>query len=187
MSDFPASKLKPLVTINTFSLESLGPALTAQGMSFGALGSAVYPSANLAILIPFVLAVPVTVKKLFSANGTVVSGNVDIGIYTSEGGASPVLTKIASMGSTAQAGTNSPQEFDITDTQLPPGAYYLAIVLDNITGTLQRANTVTAQRAALCGVRFKTSAFPLPATITAPDDAQVAYVPLIGLTTRTVI
>ena len=178
----------PLVTIYPWSLESIGSAILSSGSAgFGYTGSAAYPVANLAILIPFVLAVPFTVVKMFTLNGATVSGNLDVGIYTNEGGASPVLCKIVSMGSTIQAGVSDIQELDIADTQLPSGSYYMALVLDNVTGTFFRSLIENASIAAACGVRFKTTAFPLPATITVLDDAQTHYMPVFGLTGRLVI
>lgn len=188
MGEFLDSKLVPLVTIHPWSLESIGIAITsAGGIVFMSTSSAVYPSANLAILIPFILAKQFTVVKMFTCNGSTASGNLDVGIYTNEGGASPVLRLIVSKGSTAQSGTSVVQGLDIADTILPPGSYYMAIVMNNILGTFFRGTVTTASIATAIGIRFKTSAFPLPATITSPNDAQTTYIPVFGLTGRTVI
>jgi hypothetical protein len=53
-------------------------------------------------------------------NGATASGNMDVGIYDYAG------TRLVSSGSTAQSGTSAFQDFDITDTLLGPGIFYLA-------------------------------------------------------------
>jgi hypothetical protein len=109
--------------------------------------------------VPVVLAIPVTVYQLAGFNGTVVSGNIDLGIYDANGG------RLVSAGSTAQAGTTAAQVIDITDTLLTPGVYYLAQSADNITATVHGSN-LGNQVLAACGVVQMLSAFPLPTTAT---------------------
>src|SRR5579872_5172234 len=120
---WPTSISEPLVTIIPKSIESLGPLIMNTGAINGA--SATWPTANLAIFVPFYVAKTIVVKNMFSVNGSAVSGNIDVGIYDIGG------NKIISKGSTAQANTSGIQPFSITATELGAGIYYMAIAMDN--------------------------------------------------------
>jgi len=156
--------------INTFGSD-LGVAIGAV-TGGSSPGSAAFPAANDAIFVPFVIQSATPIKRLFSANGTVASGNIDVGIYSEDG------ARIVSAGSTAQAGTTDLQFFDIADLILGPGRYYMAVALDNGTGTLQRANIIVARLQCL-GLAKQASAFPLPATATFAT-VTAAYLPVVG-------
>lgn len=138
-------------------------------------GSATWLSANAGVFVPFRVSTPSVVKNLFCDNGTVASGNVDMGIYTMDG------VRLVSAGSTAQAGTTALQIFNIDDTVLGRGTYYLGIALDNTTGTINRSNTLTRYLAPF-GYIQKASVFPLPATITFSSNDIGNCGPAIGLT-----
>ena len=169
------------VTINTASWESVGPSIAA--LALAAPTSTAWPTANRAIYVPFTLRAPLTVVKLFSGNGSALSGNIDMGIYNAAG------TRLVSKGSTAHAGA-SLQSFDITDTLLIAGQYYMAVALDNATGALCRWTATSPVSADVAwGVATEASAFPLPATATFASMTALAavYIPLIGLTGRTVV
>ena len=167
---------RPTITITPFAAESL--AGNAPG-SLGAPASSTFPSANAAYFFPFRIWTPITVRKLFAHNGATASGNIDVGIYDAQG------RKLVSAGSTAQAGTNALQEFDVTDTVIGPGLFYLAVAMDNTTGTLFRSTFGGSVNSKVMGEAQQASAFPLPATATFAT-ANVNML-LIGLTTRTVL
>lgn len=156
--------------LNTFSTDIgvTGGALTGGSTP----ASSAYPAANDALFVPIYLVQNTSIKRLFAINGSAVSGNIDVGIYTADG------ALIFSSGSTAQSGTNQPQFFDIADWILSPGRYYFAVALDNTTGTLFRANYSLARLKAL-GMAKMASAFPLPATATLATVTDL-YLPLIG-------
>jgi len=137
--------------------------------SYTTNASTAWPSASRAMYIPVACPGPFTIRKFTCHNGGAVSGNVDLGIYTSEG------QLIISTGGTAQSGTGTQQVIDVTDTLIPPGWYYLAMVIDNGTGTNQRvASSAFAKR--FHGCRQQASAYPLPSTATFADAAD-AYWP----------
>lgn len=138
--------------------------------------STTYPTANLAIYIPFVIDEPLTVQRLFWANGTVASGNVDIGVYSVDG------TRLVSSGSTAQSGPNAHQSVDVTDTLLGRGVYYIGVSMDNTTGTLFRRNAA-ANDNKIVGCAQEASAFPLPATATFAT-ITTGFFPLVGVLFR---
>ena len=141
--------------------------------------SGTWPAANRAIYIPFTLYGPETVRKMFCGNGGAVSGNVDVGIYNAAG------TRLVSSGSTAQASINVLQVFDITDTTIGPGYYYMALALDNTTGTILNSNPAVFVMP-VWGVKQEAAAFPLPATATFANVSS-AYLPMVGLSMVTSI
>ena len=178
MSDWPIPVIEPLVTVHTYSLEAVGCALQAQGNSLQATVSTVWSAANRAIFIPFVLSRPVTARRLFVENGAVGSGNGDMGIYDVAG------VRLVSIGSTAQTGPSVLQYFDITDTVLGPGTFYLAVAIDNTTATTF-ATATTVERVRAVGAAQQETAFALPAIATLATIVAVT-IPICGLTTRTV-
>ena len=176
MPFYPATPGWQLHTITTFDYFSVGVedrAITSDP------SSATWVAANRAILVPVYIPDWGTVVKLFMANGTVVSGNIDMGLYDES------FNRLVSIGSTAQSGTSDLQVFDITDTTIGPGRYYLAGVLDNVTGTVMRnGSSLYGQRAS--GLCEMGSAFALPTTNT-PGSMSNAFLPLMGLTYRTTV
>lgn len=177
MPDFPLIRNVDSVVISCASPQSIGNALNAMGL--GTSGAA-WATANKALFVPFSVYSPITIVKMFVVNGATASGNIDVGIYD-RGGA-----RLVSAGSTAQSGTSAIQEFNITDTALSPGLYYLACALDNATGTLEVWTPALAIGRSL-GICEQTSAFALPATATFAAASSTFRVPFIGATQRTVV
>lgn len=182
MPDFPVtiSDLPPGVIHNwDRSLSSMADFLAT---TRGTLTSGVWATANAARLHPITLSKQVTVYQMATLNGTAVSGNIDIGIYDNN------LNRLVSAGSTAQAGISSVQTFDVTDTVLPAGDYYLAISMDNTTGTVFRNINATTVTMFSYGVAYKLSSFPLPATLTSLGQSSGSFVPFVAaVTSGTVI
>lgn len=179
MPDFPASvSLRNQINIGTSSQESLIALMSALATTFNA--STAWPTSNLAMFFPVEVYQPITIVKMMVNNGTAVSGNIDVGIYDASG------NKRVSAGSTAQAGTSAIQIFDITDTLLFPGLYYMAVALDNTTGTLSGWSTPNAIDLAPAGIFQQASAFALPSPATFAVTAQV-FIPLISMTPKVTI
>lgn len=155
--------------ISSLGLDSVGMQATADGRGFTA--STAWPTANLAIYVPFIVATPLTVDQVYLLN-QVPSGNVDVGVYEAES-----WKRLVSSGSVAAAGTN--QEVDVTNTLLLPGVYFMAQAVDNTTHT-SGSVTPVASVAGSWGVLQQASAFPLPSTATPARMAQ-AYVPFMSL------
>ena len=167
--------LRPNVTLTPWHELSLGWLITHEESTSPVSGN--YPAANRAFYIPFRLDAADTFVKLFVANGATASGNIDVGVYSESG------TRLLSTGSTAQSGTNTLQLFDITDTAFGPGYFYMAIAMDNTTGTVMQSQPGGAARAnsiATWGVKQEASAFPLPATATFANG-NALFMPLFGL------
>ena len=163
----------PLVVLSPHS-----PAGSMCGMAPSAPASATYPTANLAIFYPVRVTRSFTAAQLFVLNGATASGNIDVGIYDSSG------TRLVSSGSTAQSGTSAVQAFNIADTLLAAGWYYLAVAMDNTTGTLLRSTVNHFTAAASVGVGQQSSAFPLPATATIVRAASGTHFICVGATSR---
>lgn len=170
----PMNYLPPLPTIHPWSMEALGaPSL----QSLSNVASAVYVAASRAMFFPFHLDIPVTVTGGFCINGTVVSGNVDVGVYDGE----QIPIKIVSSGSVAQSGTNALQSLSMGPTVLGAGDFYLGICMDNATGTLFRGTSLSAAILRRYGAKQQVSAFPLPATSNFSNNVTNAYVPAFGI------
>lgn len=174
MGDFTVQAL-PLGSsgaISCTSPESVGDLFDFDS-NVGFAGAA-WPVANKALFIPFYIHRPVTVRQVAWQNGTTVSGNVDVGVYDTSG------SLLASLGSTAQTGTSSPQIGNIADTALTPGGYFMAMAVDNTTGLFFRCSSIPAQLMQAAGIQEATTSFPLPSTATFANPAA-AYVPQVVL------
>lgn len=138
-------------------------------------GDNVWPTANKAIFIPVYLSEAKTVDKIHLANGSVVSGNVDVGLYDASG------TRLVNKGSTAQSGTNVEQVYDITNQALSAKTlYYVAIAMDNVTGRLYSINAAKHGLYDAGGLFEQATAFALPSPATFAA-ITVDYVPLVVL------
>lgn len=140
--------------------------------------STAWPTASKAIYIPFTVSVPTTIIGGGTYNGSAVSGNFDVGIYDDQ------QNQLVHSGSTAQSGTSAWQVVTLTSTTLDPGIYYMALALDNTTGTvLGYTNTFTSMNRAF-GIYQQTSAFVLPNPAVFAVNAT-GFIPIVALTTRT--
>lgn len=137
--------------------------------------SAVFPTAKKVLYCPIRLMQPVLVQQLYINNGAAVSGNVEVGLYSYDG------KKIVSSGSAAQSGVGVPQLFNITDTQIGAGVFYIAVSLDNTTGAFSRISLVSLPVAVCLDYATETTgSFGLPATATFSATVDL-YIPDIGL------
>jgi hypothetical protein len=122
----------------------------------------VWPTANLAIYIPFEVTELFVAKSMFVLNGTTLGGNIMMGIYTQDG------RLIASVGgaSTAQVNNNA---LDIiafaSPVSLAPGNYFMALACDSGTAKIY-CSTNLRNASAQSGCQQQTSAMPLPSQAT---------------------
>jgi len=138
-----------------------------------------WPTANKAFLIPFRLNSFENVSAISVINGAAVSGNIDAGIYNSNG------VRLVSRGSIAQSGAGGTQSMSWTAMLLPPGNYYAAIAMDNGTGQVGAYNTGVVASLRALGIKEAASSFPLPATLT-PAQMTADFLPgfFLSLTDR---
>lgn len=178
MTDWAQGQDTSRIVISTFSPESVGIDILTSALAAPAV--AAVPSANVAMFVPVIIPVHVTVSQMLLSIG-LQSGNFDVGIYDDQG------NKIYSKGSTAVSTltSNATSAVAITSTMLKPGIYYLALSCDNTSATWMR---VTANVNGIMGAMglLQQAAFLLQSPATFAKYAQ-PYVPYIGLTGRTLV
>lgn len=149
-------------------------------LSSTSTSSTAWPTANMAFYIPFQLAGPILVRKLWWHNGTTVgTNNLDAGIYDEE------FNRLASTGGTLSAGASALQEVDITDLYLPRGRYYLALACNGTTATVNAAGT-SGGVMSITGCAQQASAYTLP-NPAVPATVTGAMIPCVGLAARTLV
>jgi hypothetical protein len=150
------------------------------GVEYGSLGlgvsGAVY-TANMLIFYPFAVARPVRVTQFWWENDTAVSGNSDVGIY------STALVKLGSCGSTANAGTSTIQIANATAAfNLPINQrLWLALGCDNGTQRFRRSSSAVAL-GEFIGVKQQASGWSSGLPTTPVFDATITFaqIPIFG-------
>lgn len=144
----------------------------------GAAASAAWPSAGLALYIPFYVMAPGLARGIFWQNGTAVAGNVECAIYDEDG------NKYASSGLIAASGTSAPQYTAFASpVQLSTGRYYIALVASSASqqflswGTSAAATNVNRM---LGIVEQAGLGSGLPASWTPVTSAR-SYLPICGI------
>jgi len=172
--------MPPLPMTHTWSHEVLGVyQMGLANVDMSAQASAAYPAANRIIYIPFGLAMPATVVKLWVYNGAFTgTPDLNMGIYDVAG------TRIVQIGTTAMSGTNVLQVFDIADTLIGPGDFYLAIIATVTTAQMFRTAPAQVGFCQVMGMLQEAgigSTLPTTATFASVGSA---YIPQIGFSTR---
>lgn len=139
--------------------------------------AAAWPSANLAIAVPFmqdVFDVPVSAAW---ENGTITTApSVDVGIYDDN------LNLLTHTGATTASGATALQSANlVSPPTLSPGNYYMAMSVSGTGSTFDSTATLVAPVLRACGLVQMASAEPLPSTLTAAVITN-AYLPLFGIT-----
>ena len=129
-------------------------------------------TANRAIYVPLCVPSSVVVRKLWVGTGTITT-NVDMALYDASG-----VAVISGTAGTVSSSTEA--VFDVTDTTIGPGLYYIAVVSDSATDTILAINAATPILTAM-GVLTEASAYPLPATATFAISHTLAFVPIAGI------
>lgn len=137
------------------------------------INSGASPTSNRAQYVPIIVRTPVVVTQLLLGSGGAASGNIDIGIYNSD-----TLARIVNSGSTAMALANEIQIFNITDTPLSPGRYWIAVQFSGTQSVYNWAPSEFIGR--LVGSAMENvGSFGLPATAT-PAAVSSPYIPFVG-------
>ncbi len=171
----PRGPRRPAPFVLTVACPEMGPTDWMANFGFASPASAVYPSSNLLIGVPFVLQAPAVVRQLISMNGATASGNIDMGILDESG------NLLTSAGSTAQSGTSTVQVYNVSDVALAAGTlYYVAVAMDNTTGTLYRWAPTNAGFGRMVGLVQMATAFPIPSSVTFATYAQT-YMPHLAV------
>lgn len=142
-------------------------------------GASGWPTANLALAMPFAISVPTVVEQFGVATGTTLNVNVDIGIYTSG------LALLTSTGSVALSSASTWQWFNVTDIALPHGRYYLGMSVNSTSAQdVFFYGATVASALATVGCLQAASSFALPnplaSTAEASSFTRLPYVAMIG-------
>jgi hypothetical protein len=179
MRQLPVPPLPPAATeealkkyLSTFSPEALGAELG--GLGLAAVSSTAWGTANQGMIVPITLVEPFDLRMFYVVNGSVISGNFDLGLYDTEG------QLIRSLGSTAQAGANTLQRVAVAPEMLQPGDYYLSASFSSATATVFAKTLPNAGVEQALGVYEQASALPLPTRFIAAVGT-LAFLPLIGM------
>ena len=136
-------------------------------------------TANTALALPFTIAHPFLIRKIFWGNGaTATTDSVDVGVYNANFGL------VVATGSTSVTGANATQEVDVTDTLIKPGVYYFAFVQNGTTFTPIGGAFGTTQLRGVGAVQMSSGAFPLPSTFV-PETLTLTRAVLVGIASRT--
>lgn len=153
--DFPAEGFPPPSVLLPYSFESIGVARGATGLA-GAT-SVSWSANNLAYYYPFSLTSWATAYQLLFWVGATSSGNIDIGIYTTQ------KNRLVSAGTTAMSVTvNTIQLINITDTVLAPGAYLLGVACSTTGGTVFAGTQADEASLSTNPIYEQATALPLP-------------------------
>jgi hypothetical protein len=136
---------------------------------------------NQARYVPFWIPEPITVVKLLACNGSTTAGNTDIGLYDSAG------NEIVGIAAAAQSGSSGVwQAFDIADTPILPGLYFIGLLNTTTTGTyIAWADKEAGRAAGVYSQAVGAGTLPSPTATFAALDAAV--IPVVGMATRTLI
>jgi hypothetical protein len=151
-------------------------------VTVGGASSATYASAARAVYYPIIIPAGCVVRRVWWANGATTTGGatIEVGVYA-DSGYGPGAKLVS--GSATQGTASEVQFVDVTDTTLPPGLYWIAIMSSSATNTTLFRGTVPQAGAADAAVLFhQTSANPLPATAT-PVEAASTDIWLCGFAT----
>lgn len=113
--DFPTLYYPPPTILTTFH-EDMG---AGHAQQLGSASSQSWTVANKALYFPFRIYEHQVAYQLLAWIGTAPAGNVDMALYRSD------KSRIVSAGTTAVGTASTVQEFNIANTELPPGEYLL--------------------------------------------------------------
>jgi hypothetical protein len=173
----PAYSDLPGTQITSIGQSGSGPVLLNTAQT--ATTSATWPAANRILYIPVVVEEGASIFQFWTYNGSTAAGSIDVGIFNSS------LAKVISSGAVSQSGTSTLQLFDVADTPITPGLYYLGLSETDNTSTFLRSSANFVALAAE-GVLQEGGSGTLPATAT-PVAPASSYLPLFGASLVSVI
>lgn len=174
MADFPYPFKPQLPMLGTYS----SPCIMGDAAA-GVLSSTAWPSTNLAVAVPFSLSSPYFVQSVWWINGSTSNGNVDCGVYTSDG------TLVFDCGAIAQTGNSLVQAASVSPTVLEPNQYYWALSMSGATATYGGIGSLAAAPQ-LTGIAQMAGAEPLPASFVFASATSFGSIrlPLFGISSR---
>jgi hypothetical protein len=162
--------------INPLSPESIGP----MERIWSVAQSTVYTPGSRCIFVPFTIDQIVTAYQMYTHNGTTAANAIDVGIYDK------AMNSLVTHGGANQAGTSNLQLFDITDTILVPGRYFMGLSMNGSPPTGTFCNWgAQARHLRLVGCLEKLSTYPLPTGAVTTTTVANAFLPHFGVILQT--
>ena len=163
--------------LSTYSPFSIGQIMR---LNAGAATAALaWGTANQARYTPFWVTDDATLVKLAVYCGSTGGGNNDMGLYDENG------TEIVGGTAAAHPAATGWHEFDVADTPLRPGMYYVGLLNTTTTATfLAWANKEFGRAAGVFSQAVGSGNLPNPATFAALD---AAVVPVVAMAFRTLL
>jgi hypothetical protein len=131
---------------------------------------------DLAHIVRIVIPTDTVIRRFYWANGSTAATNtVQVGLYRDD------LTSFLLGTATVASGTNQLQFDNVTDTAMPAGRYWMAIVTNGASATIMRLTALHNHGSAWYSM---AAARPLPATLVPAQAAITANVvsPMFGFT-----
>lgn len=158
---------------------------TSIGACLGTMGTPTanqaWSAANLAIFVPIRVSRPVKLAKAWWYNGSTVTHNIDIGIYSVDG------VRLWALGSTAQGSASVIVSTNAT-YQFGPGLFYLAMNCDSASATFWAATSLNpSMQRALGLAQLAVGAAALPTTWSGYAARNYAFLPVFGVTVRSFV
>jgi hypothetical protein len=177
MADYPTGGVCPPV-LSVFSQYCTASNLAFYSNAVSNGSSGTWPSANRGLFIPIWLPAPFQLASFFCVNGSAVAGNIDMGVYGTDG------SLISSKGSTAQSGTSTLQILTLTTPiVLNPGRYFMAISASSASATFisRTPSVIIEQRLGMLQAATQVPLANLPTLATCAS----AYLPHFGISQLT--
>ena len=181
MSDFPTNHLPSHRVIGTWSAESMGVVLPSLLVA-APNGGTNWAEVNRVIYVPLLLTHPFSLVRFWWANGTTLSGQIEVGLYSASG---TRLATTGSIGGGVAAGTQSAAPTAGTIV-LAPGFYRLAVTVNQINRRLLKFSSTVQNFRKLNVYEELTGGFGLPATATLGTNLS-AWVPVFGISEHALI
>jgi hypothetical protein len=176
MSDWPNAS-EPLPTHISSFMGGYFPTSEGRWVAFVVSNpvSGAWPTANLAINIPFSLPHPMPVRRLFWANGSAAGGEWNAGILTAG------YELLGATGKVAGSGNTAIQYGSVTEMLLNPGSYIFSLAHSATTANQANSMAITAIQGRIAGMTQQASSLELPTSGTPAKYEGLIY-PLCGLT-----
>lgn len=171
MYENPRTSVLPPVFLNSHNRGFPGRTFSTSQPVSGTIGTA-----NRMIYVPFEIRRGITVYRHFWVNGATAStDNVNVAVYDT------AFNRISIGTNTVSSGASVCQFDNVTDYELGPGRYYMALWCAGVTATFLRAQSIGA---GAC-VYYETNASGPQTTGTpAAPAVQNPLIPLFGLALR---
>lgn len=174
MADFNSEFQTPLVIHSWMEYFPIALAF-AFNLSLNSASSS-WGTSNQGVYLPFTIPFDYTIRRVFWVNGSVLTGNGCLAIYTSGG------NQIYSTGAIARSGASAIQFVTpASPITLRPDTYYLGLSIGTTTNGIFGSTSVTAIIARTIGILQQASVGTLPTSMT-PIAPTTAIYPLMGFT-----